>query len=72
MNETFLIIDRFTKVAFGTSGVRALVADSCSEIIFAYVYAFIQRMQTVHSVRDGAVVKASRGALKVPLIVTIA
>lgn len=27
MNESFLIGERFPKVTFGTSGVRALVAD---------------------------------------------
>lgn len=56
MNELFLIGERFPKVAFGTSGVRALVADLNTEAVFAYVYAFMQQMRVVHAVRDGAVV----------------
>lgn len=56
MNESFLIGERFPRVTFGTSGVRALVADLNSEAVFAYVYAFMQQMRVVHVVRDGAVV----------------
>lgn len=56
MNESLLIGERFPRVTFGTSGVRALVADLNSEAVFAYVYAFMQQMRVVHVVRDGAVV----------------
>ncbi len=56
MNESFLIGERFPKVTFGTSGVRALVADLNTEAVFAYVYAFMQQMRVVHAVRDGAAV----------------
>lgn len=56
MNESFLICERFPSVSFGTSGVRALVADLNTEAVFAYVYAFMQQMRVVHAVRDGAVV----------------
>lgn len=56
MNESFLIGERFPRVTFGTSGVRALVADLNTEAVFAYVYAFMQQMRVVHAVRDGAVV----------------
>lgn len=56
MNESFLICERFPKVTFGTSGVRALVADLNTEAVFSYVYAFMQQMRVVHAVRDGAVV----------------
>ena len=41
MNESLLMGDRFPKVLFGTSGVRALVADLTSEAVSAYVYAFV-------------------------------
>lgn len=56
MNESFLIGERFPSVTFGTSGVRALVADLNTEAVFAYVYAFMQQMRVVHSVRDGAAI----------------
>lgn len=56
MNESFLICERFPRVTFGTSGVRALVADLNTEAVFAYVYAFMQQMRVVHAVRDGAAV----------------
>ena len=56
MNQSFLIGERFPSVAFGTSGVRALVSDLNTEVVFAYVYAFIQRMRAVHTVNDGTVV----------------
>lgn len=56
MADSFLISERFPKVAFGTSGVRALVVDLCADAVFAYVYAFMQRMCAVHAVGDGAVV----------------
>lgn len=56
MNESFLIGERFPSVTFGTSGVRALVVDLNTEAVFAYMYAFMQQMRTVHAVRDGAAV----------------
>lgn len=56
MNKSFLIGERFPSVAFGTSGVRALVSDLNAEVVYAYVYAFIQRMRAVHSVNDGTVI----------------
>lgn len=56
MNESFLIGERFPRVTFGTSGVRALVADLNTEAVFAYVYAFVQQMRVVEAVRDGAAV----------------
>ncbi|MCG9098023.1 phosphomannomutase [Laribacter hongkongensis] len=56
MKESFRIGECFPKVTFGTSGVRALVVDLNTEAVFAYVYAFIQQMRVVHSIRDGDVV----------------
>jgi len=56
MNESFLIGARFPRVSFGTSGVRALVADLSKEAVFAYVYAFMQQMRVVHAVREGTAV----------------
>lgn len=56
VGEFFLIDERYPKVAFGTSGVRALVVDLSADAVFAYVYAFMQRMRAVHAVGDGAVV----------------
>jgi phosphomannomutase len=56
MNKSFFIGTRFPKVAFGTSGVRALVADLSADVVFAYVYAFTQHMRTIHSVSNGAVI----------------
>ena len=56
MKESFLIGERFPRVTFGTSGVRALVVDFNTEAVFAYVYAFMQQMRVVHAVRDGAAV----------------
>ena len=56
MNESSLIGERFPRVTFGTSGVRALVTDLNTEAVFAYVYAFMQQMRVVHAVRDGAVI----------------
>ena len=56
MNESFLVGERFPRVTFGTSGVRALVADLNTEAVFAYVYAFMQQMRVVHAVHDGTAV----------------
>ncbi len=56
MGDSFLIGERFPKVAFGTSGVRALVVDLSVDAVFAYVYAFMQRMRQEQSIREGAVV----------------
>ncbi len=56
MNEPFLIGERFPSVTFGTSGVRALVADLNTEAVFVYVYAFMQQMRVVHAVHDGTAV----------------
>lgn len=56
MNKSFLIGERFPSVAFGTSGVRALVSDLNAEVVYAYVYAFIKRMRAIHSINDGTVV----------------
>lgn len=56
MNESFLIAERFPRVIFGTSGVRALVADLNTEAVFVYVCAFMQQMRVVHAVRDGTAV----------------
>lgn len=53
MKKSFLIGERFPSVTFGTSGVRALVADLNTVAVFAYVYAFMQQMRVVH---DGTVV----------------
>jgi len=56
MNESFDIGERFPSVTFGTSGVRALVADLDTEAVFAYVYAFMHQMRVVHAVHDGTTV----------------
>ena len=56
MNESFDIGERFPSVTFGTSGVRALVADLDTEAVFAYVYAFMHQMRVVHAVHDGSTV----------------
>lgn len=56
MTESFLIGERFPRVTFGTSGVRALVADLNSEAVFAYVYAFTQQMRVVRAIHDGDVI----------------
>lgn len=56
MGPSFLIGERFPEVAFGTSGVRALVTDLDWQAVSAYIYAFMHRMRSVHSIRDGAVV----------------
>ena len=56
VGKSFLMGDRFPSVSFGTSGVRALVADLTQEAVSAYVYAFISRMRACHSLSDGAVV----------------
>lgn len=56
MADTFLIGNRFPKVAFGTSGVRALVSDLSAQAVFAYVFAFIQRMREGQSLADAATV----------------
>lgn len=56
MNESFLIGERFPRVIFGTSGVRALVADLNTEAVFAYVCAFMQQMRVVHAVHYGTAV----------------
>lgn len=56
MNESLSIGERFPKVTFGTSGVRALVADLNTEAVFAYVYAFMHRMRECHRVEEGSVV----------------
>lgn len=39
-----LLQNRFPSVAFGTSGVRALVSDLTPDVIAAYVYAFVERL----------------------------
>ena len=56
MSEQFTISERFPKVTFGTSGVRALVTDLNAEAVFAYVFAFMKRMRAVTTVSDDAVV----------------
>ncbi len=48
--------DCFSKVSFGTSGVRALVANFSVEAVAAYLFAFMQRMRKTHSVCVGAAV----------------
>lgn len=39
--------EKFPAIAFGTSGVRALVTDLTEAAVAAYVWAFVQRMQQV-------------------------
>ncbi len=56
MKESFMIGDRFPIVTFGTSGVRARVADLTTETVVAYVYAFMQQMRVVHAVHYGTAV----------------
>lgn len=56
MADTFLIGNRFPKVAFGTSGVRALVSDLNAQAVFAYVFAFMQRMREGQALEDGVTV----------------
>lgn len=56
MGATFMIKQEFPAVAFGTSGVRALVADLTAETVAAYVVAFMQRMKEQHAVAEGATV----------------
>ncbi len=51
-----MIKQEFPAVAFGTSGVRALVADLTDDAVAAYVAAFMQRMKEQHAVADGATV----------------
>lgn len=46
----------FPNVAFGTSGVRALVSDLTPKVVAAYVFAFIRRMQASQSLQPGATV----------------
>jgi len=56
MKDLFLISERFPKVTFGTSGVRALVVNLNAEAVIAYVYSFMQQMRMAHAVCDGATV----------------
>jgi len=58
MNEAScaLLAERYPRVAFGTSGVRALVADLSAEAVSAYVFAFMRRMRECHPAHDGAAV----------------
>ena len=56
MVETFLIGERFPKVAFGTSGVRALVADLDIDVVSAYVFAFMQQMRISHALDADTVI----------------
>jgi len=44
--------NRFPSVAFGTSGVRALVADLHPSVVAAYIKAFIQRMQGISALNE--------------------
>ncbi|MFC3678311.1 phosphomannomutase [Ferrovibrio xuzhouensis] len=46
----------FPQVAFGTSGVRALVADLTLEAVSAYVFAFVERMRQAGGLADGGAV----------------
>lgn len=48
--------ERFPAVSFGTSGVRALVADLRPEAVAGFIYAFAQRMRESNYLPDGAVV----------------
>jgi phosphomannomutase len=50
------VAERFPNVAFGTSGLRALVSDLTSEAVSAYVHSFVQRMRKSHSLSGGTVV----------------
>jgi phosphomannomutase len=50
------VAERFPNVAFGTSGLRALVSDLTSEAVSAYVHSFVQRMRKSHSLSEGTVV----------------
>jgi phosphomannomutase len=50
---------RFPRVAFGTSGVRALVSDLRPEVVAAYVAAFVRRMRVNgHLIGQGRVAVA--------------
>ncbi|MFA6040027.1 MAG: phosphomannomutase [Methylophilus sp.] len=40
-----MLKEKYPNVAFGTSGVRALVSDLNQSVIFDYTYAFIKRME---------------------------
>lgn len=48
------IQQRFPDVAFGTSGVRALVTALNADVIDAYVQAFMQRMRAAQGVAQGS------------------
>lgn len=48
--------EQFPAVTFGTSGVRALVADLTPKAVSAYVFAFIQRMQNTHTLAKGSTI----------------
>lgn len=47
---------RFPDAAFGTSGVRALVSALTPEAIYAYVYAFVERMRHTSTLQTGDLV----------------
>lgn len=44
----------YPSVAFGTSGVRALVADLSAPVVSAYVFAFVQHMQATGQLVAGS------------------
>lgn len=46
----------YPSVAFGTSGVRALVSDLSAPVVSAYVFAFIQHLQATGQLAAGATV----------------
>lgn len=46
----------FPQVAFGTSGVRALVTDLTPEVVSSYVFAFVQRMRQTGGLADDGTV----------------
>ncbi len=48
-----MLRDRFLGVAFGTSGVRGLVADLTDEAVAAYAYAFVKRMRQTGALAAG-------------------
>lgn len=56
MTDGYRLDQRFPRVSFGTSGVRALVADLNADAVAAYVWAFMRRMQEDHAMQAGSVV----------------
>lgn len=50
------IRSKYSEVTFGTSGVRALVADLTLDVVASYTFAFVNRMRQTCGLSDGDVV----------------